>query len=141
MSRVQGAVEALATIELFQGLDQGQLAKIATMSQRHEFTDGDTVVKDGDTDGRMYVILEGAARVWVGGRPEVQLGPGDYFGEMSLLDGQPRSASVVAIAPMTALSIARFAFLPLLTEHPDIAEELLVEMCRRLRLVQSRGVD
>jgi CRP/FNR family cyclic AMP-dependent transcriptional regulator len=141
MSRVQEAVVALSQIELFQGLAPSHLAKIATMSQWHEFADGDTVVKEGDTDGQIYVLLSGTARMWVGGRPFGAFGAGDYFGEMSLLDGQPRSATVVATAPVHAVSIARFNFLPLLTEHPEIAEELLIEMCRRLRLVQSERVD
>ena len=141
MSRVQEAVEALSKIELLQGLAPSHLAKIATMSQWHEFADGDTVVKEGDVDGQMYVLLSGAARMVVGGRPMGEFAAGDYFGEMSLLDGQPRSATVVATAPTHAVSIARFNFLPLLREHPDIAEELLVEMCRRLRLVQSGRFD
>jgi CRP-like cAMP-binding protein len=137
MSRVQEAVDALASTELFSSLGAAQLARIATMSQWHEFTDGDTVVQEGDSDGQMYVVLAGTARMWVRGQAKGSFGPGDYFGEMSLLDGRPRSASVVATSPMRAVSIARFNFLPLLTEHPDIAEELLIEMCRRLRAVQG----
>ena len=141
MSRVQEAMQALATIELFQGLDQVQLARIATTSQWHDFADGDTIVKEGDADGQMYVVVTGSARIWMGGQPLRTVGPGEYFGEMSLLDGQPRSASIIATAPVQAISIARFNFLALLKEHPDIAEELLIEMSRRLRLVGDEPID
>ncbi|SRR5581483_4336763 len=141
MSRVQEAMQALATIELFQGLDDVQLARIATMSQWHDFAEGDTIVKEGDTDGQMYVVVRGSARIWMNGQPVRTVGPGEYFGEMSLLDGQPRAASVVATEPVQAISIARFNFLPLVTEHPDIAEELLIEMSRRLRLVGDDRID
>lgn len=70
------------------------------------------------------------------GRTRSELGPGDYFGEMSLLDGGPRSATVRASEPLTTLSIAEWNFRPLLKSHPTIAYKMLVMMCRRLRSVE-----
>jgi CRP/FNR family cyclic AMP-dependent transcriptional regulator len=141
MSRVHDQVEALQQVEIFQGLSEGQLTAIAATSTPHDFAKGDVVVTEGDSDARVFVILEGEARVDCNGRAADQLGPGDYFGEMSLLDGEPRSATIVATTPIRALSIARFNFRPLLTNHPDIAEHILVEMSRRLRLARSEIRD
>ena len=67
------------------------------------------------------------------GRVVRQLHPGDYFGEISLIDGGPRSATVQADVPMRTLSIASWEFKPLLEEHPAIARHMLVELCRKLR--------
>jgi CRP-like cAMP-binding protein len=137
MSRVSDEVEALQQIELFNGLSQGQLTALAATSSPHEFAEGDVVVSEGDDDARVFVILDGSAVVRYGGTEVDQLGPGDYFGEMALLDGEPRSATIIATSSLRALSIARYNFLPLISTSPDIAERLLVEMSRRLR--QSRA--
>ena len=66
-------------------------------------------------------------------RKIASLGPGDHFGEMSLFDDEPRSATVLATSPVHALSIARFNFRPLIHEHAEIADELLMSLSRRLR--------
>jgi CRP-like cAMP-binding protein len=137
MSRVSDEVAALQQIDLFQGLSEGQLTTLAATSKPREFTEGDVIVEEGDEDAQVFVILDGTASVQVSGSETDTLGPGDYFGEMSLLDGEPRSATVVATTPLRALSIARFNFVPLLSSNPDIAEHLLIEMSRRLRLARG----
>jgi CRP/FNR family cyclic AMP-dependent transcriptional regulator len=127
------SADVLATVDLFQGLSKRELQRVLASAKELEFAVGDTIVKEGDEDGRFYLLLDGAARVTQGRRTVAQLGPGDYFGEISLIDGEPRSASVVATEPIRALTLARWNFRPLLDEYPAIARKVLLEMCRRVR--------
>ena len=85
----------------------------------------------------MFVILSGAASVETGGRVH-RLEPGDFVGEMSLLAGKPRSATVTAIEPVEALSIETMAFRPFLLRNPSVAVALLERVAARLREVQDR---
>ena len=73
----------------------------------------------------------------VGGNTRPDLGPGDYFGEISMIDGKPRSATVHATSPVTTISLASWAFHPILDEHPEVTKELLKVMCARLRAAES----
>jgi CRP-like cAMP-binding protein len=127
------AADVLSTVDLFQGLSKRELQRLMSSAKEFSFAEGDVVVNEGDEDGRFYLLLDGKARIIKGKRTLATLGPGDYFGEISLVDGEPRSATVLATAPIRALSLARWNFHPLLEEHPAIARKLLLEMCRRVR--------
>jgi CRP-like cAMP-binding protein len=127
------AADVLSTVDLFQSLSKRELQRLMSSAKELTFVVGDSIVTEGDEDGRFYLLLEGAARVAKGRRTLAKLGPGDYFGEISLIDGEPRSATVLATEPVRALTIARWHFRPLLEEHPAIARKVLLEMCRRVR--------
>src|SRR5262249_20681874 len=99
------------------------------------FAEGETVTEEGTPGGRFHVIQTGAVRVVANGRTRATLGPGEYFGELSLIDGEPRSATVVATEPLTTISIAEWNLRPLLKTQPSISYKLLVVMCRRARAV------
>jgi len=94
---------------------------------------GRSLASEGEPGGRFYLILEGKAEVTVGGESRAELGAGEYFGEISLIDGEPRSATVTAASELRVLSLASFTFAPLLVEHPTITRKILLEMCARLR--------
>lgn len=127
-------VEMLSSVPLFQGLSKKELAAIATSGKQVEHPAGREVVKEGSTGGAgFHLILEGTATVLAGDRTLNQLGPGDYFGEMSLIDEGPRSATVRADTDLRAFALTSWAFLPLLDRHPSIARKMLVELSRRLR--------
>jgi CRP-like cAMP-binding protein len=79
--------------------------------------------------------------VTVAGREVTALSGGEYFGEMSVIDGGPRSATVTATTPVRTLSIASWEFMPLLEKHPGIAAKMLVEMVRRIRRLESSPID
>ena len=81
------------------------------------------------------------ADVRVGDESVAHIGPGGAVGELALIDGRPRSATVVAQTPVRTLSLASWNFRPLLREHPAIAEALLLEMCERLRECQDSPLD
>jgi CRP-like cAMP-binding protein len=107
------------------------------MAKEVPFGPGDELTGEGEEGARFYLILEGEASVTVNGQDRGTRGPGETIGEYSLLDGQPRSATVVAKTPIRTLSLASWNFRPLLAEEPTLAEALLVELCRRLRETEA----
>lgn len=133
----QATADALRNTSLFGRLSDRDLSLVAELARPVHFAPGTAITAEGDDAGRFYLITEGDARVEVGGHPHDKLRAGDAFGEIALIDGGPRSATVVAETPVDTLSIASWNLRPLLREHPTIAEALLVEMCRRLRLARS----
>jgi CRP-like cAMP-binding protein len=136
MAKGQSQLDLLSTVELFQGLGRKELQAVLDQSRELTFDPGAVVAAEGQAAGRFYLIVEGTAQVTLGGRHLASLHAGDYFGEISLIDGQPRSATVVAQTPLTTLSIASFNFRPMLLEHPAIMRKILLETCRRLRAVE-----
>jgi CRP/FNR family cyclic AMP-dependent transcriptional regulator len=133
-------VSMLGGVDLFSGLNSRELRTVAAMAKEWEYGPGEKIVEEGDTDGRLHVILEGAASVQVKGKKIDRLRPGSAFGDVAMLDGGPRSATVVAETELRTVSIARVNFRPLLKEQPAIAEKLLVELCRRLREERARAI-
>jgi CRP/FNR family transcriptional regulator, cyclic AMP receptor protein len=126
----------LSTVQLFEGLSRRELNAIYSAAKEVEFDEGHEVVEEGATGVGFHLILHGEADVLVGGRKRATLGAGDYFGEMSLLDGGPRSATVRTKTPVKTLSLTSWAFLPLLDKSPSIARKLLMEMSARLRRLE-----
>src|SRR5207245_3142769 len=130
-------VDLLGSVNLFHGLTKKELGAVHTMSREMSFPAGAVVAAEGDAAGRFYLILEGKADVTLGGRSLATMGPSDYFGEISLIDDQPRSATVTATTPLRTLSLASFNFKAIMFEYPEIGRKILLEMCRRLREVEQ----
>ena len=137
MSRVGEAVDALGDVELFHGFMESDLLRVVTLAAQLDVPAGKAITEQGARDPRFVVLLEGHARVEIDGEVIEEIGPGDYFGEIALLDGGPRSASVVATTPVRILALERMSFRPVLQDHPEIAEQLLLGMCARLRRAQA----
>ena len=95
------------------------------------------LARTGTAGNDFFLILDGHAKVEVTPRKRSRLGPGQYFGEMSLLDGGPRSASVVAETPLRLLVIKRRDFTTLLNEAPELTQSILETLSRRLRLAEA----
>ncbi|MGH2710528.1 MAG: cyclic nucleotide-binding domain-containing protein [Actinomycetota bacterium] len=127
------AVDMLGSVPLFEGLSKRELDLIYREAKQTKFDAGHDIVEQGATGVGFHLILEGKADVVVGGRKRATLGPGDYFGEMSLLDGGPRSATVKTATEVKTLALTSWVFLPLLDKMPSIARKMLVELSRRLR--------
>jgi CRP-like cAMP-binding protein len=134
-------VDLLAGVPLFAELSGADLKRIASVAKRMRYREGAVVVEEGTTGGRFFVIQSGKARVVSKGRTHATLGPGAYFGELSVLDGEPRSASVVAAEPLEVWSIADFNFRPLLKDRPALALKLLVALTSRLRRAENSLVS
>jgi len=130
-------VQRLEEVPLLESCSRRQLKAIAKISEVIEAPAGTVLARVGDAGDAFYLLLDGAARVEVSARKRVRLGPGDYFGEMSLLDGGPRSATVVAETPVRLLAIRRRDFTTLLRSAADLTENLLATLSRRVR--QAEG--
>ena len=127
------SLEMLGSVGLFEGLSKKELAQIHRQARIGEFPAGDVVVNEGETGVGFHLILSGRAKVLSGKRTISTLGPGDFFGELSLIDRGPRTATVVAQTPLKTLSLVSWEFMPLLDRNPPIMRKLLVEVTRRLR--------
>jgi CRP/FNR family transcriptional regulator, cyclic AMP receptor protein len=121
------------SIPLFKSLSKEELKELANSSKETSFPSGTSIVKEGDAGLGFYLIVEGQALVKRNGKILSKLGRGNFFGEMSLFDDQPRSADVVAAEPTKCLVLLRWNFWALVSKNPQIARGLLKEMARRLR--------
>ena len=132
-------VDLLKGVELFSELNEEQLGMIANLVIVKNYNRDETVVLEGDDSVQaLYLIASGSVQVYmtgIDGRETILsfLERGDFFGEMSLIDGEPRSASVRTVTDATLLVIHRESFLSLLRKSPEIAMALMGELCKRLR--------
>jgi CRP/FNR family cyclic AMP-dependent transcriptional regulator len=125
----------IAAVPLFESLSKRHLKKIAGLTSTVEYNAGDTVIQEGEPGDSFFVTVSGQAKVVSGGKTLHRLIPGDHFGEISLLDGRPRSASVVAETPLSLLRLTRASFLRLVKEDADLARALLASLARMVRRV------
>ena len=126
-------VRHLQKVDILADCTKKQLKAVAAISRVIEVPAGTTLTRAGETGEEFFFILDGAASVDVTRRKRVKLGPGEFFGEMSLLDGEPRSATVRAESDMRLLVILRRNFQTLLSEVPELTRTILVVLSRRLR--------
>ncbi|HVC42949.1 MAG TPA: cyclic nucleotide-binding domain-containing protein [Candidatus Saccharimonadales bacterium] len=133
-----GSVEKLKATRLFEGLSKKEIREVARVSREIEHAAGEKVVEEGAPGVGFHLILAGRARVTRNGRTLRELGPGDSFGDISLIDDGPRSASVIAEQPLRLLSILSWEFKPLLLEHPKLTYKLLLRVCALLRDAEAR---
>jgi CRP/FNR family transcriptional regulator, cyclic AMP receptor protein len=136
MATRKDALALLASVPLFEGLSKRELESIHRVAKEVHFDEGHDIVEEGATGVGFHLLLEGEAHVLIGGRKRATLRAGDYFGEMSLIDGGPRSATVRTSTPVRTLALTSWAFLPLLDKNPSIARKLLTEMSKRLRGIE-----
>lgn len=133
----QEVSKRLEEIPLFSRLKQKHLKLVAQQSKTVSFESGASICTEGESGVGMHVIAEGQVKISVGGREIRQMGPGAFFGEVALLDGGPRSATVVAESDVVTVSIPFWNFRNLLNEHPEIAVAMLEEAAKRLRRTEE----
>ncbi|MEX2274515.1 MAG: cyclic nucleotide-binding domain-containing protein [Actinomycetota bacterium] len=131
------SAEAIARVPLFAGLSRRHLHQVADAADEVRFRPGATVVKEGDLGQTLFVIMEGQVKVTRGGRRLSTMGPGEFFGEIALLDRGPRTATVVANTPLVAIRLFRRSFLKLVEREPKIGEKVLATLAMRLRTVEK----
>ena len=127
----------LEEVPLLEGCTQRQLRAVARIAEVVEVPAGSVLARAGQSGDDFFLILDGSARVDVSPRKRAKLKPGDYFGEMSLLDGGPRSATVTAETPLRLLVIKRRDFATLLREAPELVLSLLATLSRRVRQAEQ----
>jgi CRP/FNR family transcriptional regulator, cyclic AMP receptor protein len=134
-------IEALRAIPLFSGMSDRSIEIIAEIARDTSFPAGASLVKEGEPGESLMIIREGAATVDQGGRKLRELGAGDFLGEIALIDGGPRTASVTASDPITALVIDRAGFQRLMSEFPVIRFDLVSALTQRLRQRGQEPLD
>jgi CRP-like cAMP-binding protein len=122
---------ALSKVPLFAGCSDDDIRDIAEIAHLLSFEDGAVIVPEGEEGQGFYLIMSGEASVVQGGREINRLAAGDFFGEIALLEGTPRTASVVAVGSSVCLGILRSDFRPLLVRQPRIALRIIEEEGRR----------
>lgn len=128
--------DLLGSVSIFRGCSPKELGKIVSLTTEVEVEPGHVLCREGETGYDFFVILEGRAGVTMGGREIATLGPGHFFGEMALLDGGPRIATVTAATPMRLLALSRGEFKGVLGLAPSVAENMLAVIGSRLRSVE-----
>ncbi len=132
-------IARLEEVPLLEACSHKQLRAVARITDVLELPAATTLARAGEPGNEFFLIVDGSARVEVTARKRSRLGPGDYFGEMSLLDGGPRSATVVAETPVRLLVINRRDFTTLLREAPGLTQNLLATLSKRLRQAEAAG--
>ncbi len=130
--------ELLKSVPLFSDLHGRELDLLAASFKERQFDAGDTIAAEGTTGIGFFVIGEGEVAVTVHGTERATLGPGDYFGEVALIDDGQRSASIVASTPVTAYGLTAWEFRPFVESNGRVAWKLLQTVAQRLRAAEQR---
>jgi len=129
--------DVLAQVPLFEGLSRRHLKRLAEHADEISFRERETIVEEDQQGGSFFSIVEGEVKVLQKGRVIGRAGPGEFFGEISLLDGGPRSATVVADTPVVAIRLFKSSFDRVIKQEPKVAAKILAVVARRLRDAES----
>ena len=131
--------QQLATVPLLAGLEPKVRRRLAEIGKRRTYLPDETIVKEGTTGTALYIVLSGKARVERDEKAIAELGTGDFFGELALIEEHPRSATVVASEETDCLLFVAWEFTSLLEEHPEIAVPIMRELIQRTHRREHHG--
>ena len=117
---------------LFSSASKKELAEIASIADEIDLPEGKVLIREGDSGREFFVLIEGTAEVERGGKKVASIGPGDFFGEISLVSKTPRNATITTTSPVRTLVITDRAFRQLLDHSPQIAVGVLSALAERL---------
>jgi CRP/FNR family transcriptional regulator, cyclic AMP receptor protein len=123
----------LQGVSLFSSLDKKGMNALANSMTKKTFKSGEVIAKQGDMGTAFYMILEGVVEVRSGKKTLAKLGKGKFFGEMALIDNQPRSADVIATADTVCVLLTSWNFTGVIGSNPEIAQAMMKELVSRLR--------
>jgi CRP/FNR family transcriptional regulator, cyclic AMP receptor protein len=129
---------ALGATDLFSSLGRRALDSVAAQAKIAHHTAGKEITTEGNSGVGFHLITSCTAVVSVGNSPRSRIGPGNYFGDISLIDGLARSATVTTETEVTTIFLATWNFTPILESEPEVARALLKVMCARLRAAENR---
>ena len=129
----------IASIPLFAGLERRALERIAKSFKERHFAAGSTVSSEGRSGAGFFIIAEGTGKVTVRGEQRGSLGPGDYFGEIALIDEGVRSATITAETDMTCYGLTPWEFRPIVESDSTVAWKLLQALALKLRAAEQRS--
>lgn len=131
--------QQLAAVPLLAGLTDRVRRRLADVGKRRTYAADETIVKEGATGTALYILLSGRARVERDGEAVGQLGSGDFFGELALIEEHPRSATVIASEETDCLLLPAWEFTALLEEHPEMAVPIMRALIGRLHRREHHG--
>jgi CRP/FNR family transcriptional regulator, cyclic AMP receptor protein len=129
----RASIDILKRVPLFAGLNDKELDEIASSMRERRFKAGDTVTQEGAGGVGFFIVEEGQADVTVGGETKGTVGPGDYFGEIALINESPRTATLTASTDMLCYGMTPWDFRPLVEGNSTIAWKLLTAMAEKMR--------
>lgn len=128
-----GPAVSLPRVQLFAGLDRQEVAEVSRLMKERRFRKGETVIMEGTGGAAFFLIESGEAVVSIRGAEQALLGPGDHFGELALIDGGVRTATVTAATDLLCYGLTYWEFRPLVEANPAIAWKLLESLAKQLR--------
>jgi CRP/FNR family transcriptional regulator, cyclic AMP receptor protein len=138
-AKQEDKIERLKELPIFERCNQRQLRSVAKIARVFDVAAGTVLARAGEPGNEFFLIIDGSVRVEVPSEAHVLQHPGEFFGEMSILDGGPRSATVIADSPVRLLVISRRQFSILLEDVPGLTQTLLVTLSRRVREAEARA--
>ncbi|OLD44968.1 MAG: hypothetical protein AUI83_16625 [Armatimonadetes bacterium 13_1_40CM_3_65_7] len=133
--------ESLRRVPIFRGLDKKELETLAKLVKEQQYGAGATIVQAGAGGHGLYIIKEGRVSVVRDGQTVATMGPGQFFGEIAVLDGGPRTADVRADADTVCLTLVSWEIKPVLMDNAAISYKMLLETVKRLRSQEPRPQD
>jgi CRP-like cAMP-binding protein len=137
---MEDKVELLRRVPLFASCDGPDLEEIGKIAERIETRERTVVTHEGRHEGHFFVVVSGSVRINRGGRTINMLGPGDFLGEIALLDGGPRTATATTEGPTTLLAIRNAAFHQLLDRSPSVRTAILEAAGARMREMDTESI-
>jgi CRP/FNR family transcriptional regulator, cyclic AMP receptor protein len=126
-------IDHLSSVPLFRGLPESAMEAVAGLASETHFADGETVTREGDEGDAFFVVVDGRLEVSRNGMALRELGPGDFLGEIALIDGRPRTATVTASGAVKSLVIRRPEFLELMDRYGAVRLGVLMALTERVR--------
>jgi CRP-like cAMP-binding protein len=136
-SEQKAVIPMLQSVSIFSSLDKKSLGSIASSAGKKSYKSGEVIAREGDKAISFFLILDGEVEVRRGSRKLAKLSKGQFFGEMALLDEQPRSADVVATQDTTCILLTSWAFAGVMAANPKISQVIVKELVRRLREIDK----
>jgi CRP/FNR family transcriptional regulator, cyclic AMP receptor protein len=130
-------IEALQRVPLFAGLNKRHIQQVARLFKERRFSEGETVVQEGSGGAAFFVIESGEAAVFIGGKKKATLKPDDYFGEIALIDGGTRMATIIASSELVCYGLTYWDFRPVVQANGEIGWKLLQGMAKMLRAARE----
>ncbi len=134
-------LDLLHRVPLFAGLDRRHLERLGMLTEEVDVPAGKVLMRQGEHGDDLMLIVSGGVAVERDGARLNQLGPGDFFGEIALVAGGPRTATVTAEAPTRLLVVNHRDFHAMMEEFPDVAVKVLITLAHRLRSLESNAVN
>jgi CRP/FNR family transcriptional regulator, cyclic AMP receptor protein len=140
VARASAKVELLRNVPLFSGLSTKELMSLTRLMDEVDLAPGTVIIREGNTGGEFFIVIEGIVEVKRGGRRLARLGPGDYLGEIALIDHGPRTATAIVETPARVLVLASREFASMLASDPRIENKILRTLAARVRDMSPRSM-